>query len=41
MDLSSFFPEEYVINEVSITQNNITVEIISNKKSCKCPLCDT
>jgi len=41
MDLISFFPTEYVIKEVGTIQNNITVEIMSIKKSCKCPICDT
>ena len=41
MDLSSFFSTEYIIKEVSTIRNNITVEIMSIKKSCKCPICDT
>ena len=41
MDLSSFFPPEYVIKEVRIVEGNIYIEIRSNKKSCKCPICNT
>lgn len=41
MDLSSFFPEEYVINEVGIVENNSAIEIMSSKKSCRCPICNT
>ena len=41
MDLNSFFPAEYVISEVDTIQNNIMLKIMSTKKSCKCPICDT
>ena len=41
MDLSSFFPEEFVIKEVNVVLDNVTIEIISIKNSCKCPICNT
>lgn len=41
MDLTSFFPKEFVIKEVVMDHENINIEIISSKNICKCPICNT